>query len=116
MHFVGQSRKKLSTKGDEVKRNIRFGGTYSINKHQYRTLFKNGRRSINLNSGFVDESLYPAFEELMMSEFVWMTQNGITQPIVIKTSSLSEQKQNNESLINYQIEVELAHDVINNFS
>lgn len=115
LFFVGQSKQKLTTQRKDFKRSIRQNATYDTTKHQYRSLNVNGRRSITLNSGWVSESLNNAFEELMMSEFVWMTNNGKTIPINIKTSDLQLQKQNDEGLINYTIEIQFAYDVLNNF-
>lgn len=115
LFFVGQSKEKLKVNRSDFKRNIRENGTYDTTKHHYRSLNVNGRRSMTLNSGWVDESLNAAFEELLLSEFVWLNKDGKTKPINIKTSDLSLQKQNDEGLINYTIEVELSYDVLNNF-
>lgn len=115
LYFYGNDKEKIKTESTEIKRNVRSGGTYSTSKHQYRSLFKNGRKSLTLNSGFVPESLNNAFEEMLLSETVWLVYEGRTEPVTVTSSSLEFKKQNIEDLIAYTIEVSFAYDVLNNF-
>ena len=113
--FYGNDEAKLKTESNEVKRNIRSGGTYDTFKHIYFNTYKSGRRSLKINSGFVPEELNSAFEELFLSEFVWLVSDGYTIPINIKEERFTQQTQLKSKLINYEIEIEFSFDVINNY-
>lgn len=79
------------------------------------------RKTITMNTGFVEESISETMEELMMSEYVVMTINRTTTRVAdtytiaqdfravnVLTESLRLQKHINEKTINYTIEVEFA--------
>lgn len=79
------------------------------------------RKTITMNTGFVEESISDTMEELMMSEYVVMTINRTTTRVAdtytiaqdfravnVLTESLRLQKHINEKTINYTIEVEFA--------
>ncbi len=74
-----------------------------------------------LSSGYYPESANGYFEELLLSEYVWMRalRNGFnnsfrTIPVVVKTSSMTYKTKLNDRLIEYTIEFEDAFDYINN--
>ena len=49
----------------------------------------------------------------MLSEKVWIYLDGNKLPITIKNSDMVLKKAINEKLINYEIEIEFAYDIIN---
>ena len=74
-----------------------------------------------LSSGYYPEYMNAAFEELLLSEYVWYTRaeddqpNSLeTIPVIVKTSSIKYKTNLNDSLIEYVIEFEDAFDYINN--
>ena len=76
----------------------------------------NGREKITLNSGFVEEEMYEAFRQLLLSEEVSLYDynNNKTYRVNLGTSELQYKQHVNDKLINYTIEFEFAHEVINN--
>lgn len=66
-----------------------------------------------LNTDWIDEYYVQQLEELMLSEHVWMRQNGVLQPVVVNTKNIEKKKHVNDRLINYTINVELARNYIN---
>ena len=85
----------------------------------FNTQAKNNR---TLSSGYYPEQANDFFEELLLSEYVWMEivkdesspiQNEII-PVKVKTSSISFKTSLNDKLIEYTIEFEDAFDYINN--
>jgi len=74
-----------------------------------------------LSSGYYPEAANGFFEELLLSEYVWINalRNGYnssyrTIPVVVKTSSMAYKTSLNDRLIEYTIEFEDAFDYINN--
>ena len=74
-----------------------------------------------LSSGYYPEAANGYFEELLLSEYVWIRalRNGFsntfrTIPVVVKTSSMTYKTKLNDRLIEYTIEFEDAFDYINN--
>ena len=76
----------------------------------------NGKEKIILNSGFVDEEMNEAFRQLLLSEEVTLYdyKENKTYNVNLGTSELQYKQHVNEKLINYAIEFEFAHEVINN--
>jgi len=76
----------------------------------------NGKEKITLNSGFVDEEMNEAFRQLLLSEEVTLYdyKENKTYNVNLGTSELQYKQHVNEKLINYTIEFEFAHEVINN--
>jgi len=89
--------------------------TYDTTEHQKRTILKQGNKSITLNSGYVGECLNPAFEELFLSEQIWLTNNQEEiHPVYLSDKSFKYKTHLNEKLINYDLNFEFAYDQINN--
>ena len=112
--FFKRSNLSLSVEDEKYKSNILSSGTYSINEHRNKILNKQGKESLTLNSGFVDEQYNEVFRQLMLSEKVWINYNSQTLPINISSSSLNYKTSLNDNLINYTINTEFAFDKINN--
>ena len=89
--------------------------TYSTTAHSKKTYNANGVESITLNSGYVSELNNSYFEELMVSEYVWMTDtNGVIYPVNLKESSFTKKTGLNDKLINYTMSFEKSFSIVNN--
>jgi hypothetical protein len=88
--------------------------TGDISKHSVRNYNINAKEAITMNTGFIPESFSENIKQMMLSEKVWLYVGGLKTPISIKSSEAEMKKSVNEKLINYEIEIEFAHDVINN--
>jgi len=125
----------VSAKGDTFQRNIiDLSGTtptyfapkfssYPTYPHQVKTYNKNGQTSYKLSSGYYPERANTYFEELLMSEYVWIVleipdHNGLITrtvvPVTIKTSNMVYKTSLNDKLIEYSFEFTSAFDYINN--
>lgn len=82
--------------------------------HQYDDYNVNGRENITLNTGFLDESFKENVTQLLLSERVWIEENGIKRPANVVTSELELKSHVNDKLINYTIEFSFSNDIINN--
>ena len=89
--------------------------TYSTTAHSKKTFNANATESIQLNSGFINELMNPYFEELMVSEFVWLTDSSnVVYPVNLKESSFTFKTGLNDRLINYTMNFEKSFDLVNN--
>lgn len=85
-----------------------------LDNHTYRDYNINGKESMTLNTGFVDESFYENFKQLMMSEKAYIMIDAVKLPINIKGEELQKKMSVNEKLINYTIEIDYSYDKVNN--
>ena len=124
--FFLKSTETTNTKSENYQRNLMDFSTagtptYDTKKHPITTFNKQGKNSISLSSGFYPEYANAWFEELLLSENVWMVRpkyNTPTSdeivPVNVKTSSMTHKTSLNDKLIEYTIEFEEAFDYINN--
>lgn len=92
-------------------------GALDSNKHQVVDYNRNGKKRYVLNTDYIstDESALNAhFQELLQSEYVWLEDQELNRsiPVNVTTSSISYKTGLNDRLVNYQIEVEQAFDII----
>jgi len=89
--------------------------TYSTTAHAKKTFNANATESVLLNTGFVNELMNPYFEELMVSENIWLTDSSANiYPVNLKESSFTKKTSLNDRLINYTMSFEKAFDLVNN--
>ena len=102
------------TPGDACQESLTFN-TYSTTAHAKKTFNANATESIVLNTGFVNELMNPYFEELMVSEYIWLTDSSANIfPVNLKESSFTKKTSLNDRLINYTISFEKSFALVNN--
>ena len=86
------------------------------NVRQDREYNKNGKTSLTLNSGFVDEALNESFKQLMLSEEVQLYDfnKDVRSSVIIKDSEFKFKTVTNDKLINYAVELEFSNNIIDN--
>ena len=104
----------LNTTEEKYKSNILTNGTYNTNDPQIKLLTKNGNQRLTLNSDFYPESNNEVFEQLFLSEKVWIYYGGETLAVNIESKTFEYKTSLTDSLINYTIDVSFAFDTINN--
>ena len=104
----------LNTTEEKYKSNILTNGTYSTNDPQIKILTKNGNQRLTLNSDFYTESNNVVFEELFLSDKVWIYYGGQTLAVNIESKAFNYKTSLTDGLINYTIDVSFAFDSINN--
>lgn len=113
VYMFGNNRLSLSAKGDQYENNILQSGSYDISQHQNKTLTKQGKESITLNTGYYPESFNEVFQQLMLAEFVWVHYNNQVLPLNVSDSSIDYKQRKYDKLINYTIQFDFAFDKIN---
>jgi hypothetical protein len=115
MWFTGKSSESTkATTIDKYKKNTLIADDYSIATHRNTFLHKNGVRSIDLSTAFMDESQNIYFEELLLSRQVWITYDSQVLPINITTSDIKYRNSVNDKTVSYKISADFAYDTINN--
>jgi hypothetical protein len=94
---------------------------YQISDAPVKTFNTVAKKSYTLNSGYYPEGAVEWFEQLLLSEHIWMKrfsqENPASQkiiPVRLKSSSITLKTSVNDGLINYTMEFEDAFDYINN--
>ena len=88
---------------------------YSTTEHAKKTFNANATESIVLNTGFVNELMNPYFEELMVSEYIWLTDSSANiYPVNLKESSFAKKTGLNDKLINYTMSFDKSFSLVNN--
>ena len=77
---------------------------------QNKAFNTNGKKSIKVNTDWVDESYNELLRQLMLSERILIN----NYPATLKTQSTELFKNINQKTINYQLEFDFAYNVINN--
>lgn len=96
-------------------------GSYNADNHSITPFNTNANQTITLSSGYYPEWTNAWFEQLMLSEQVWLSDDSQTNPtndtvtpVTVKTSTFNKKTSVNDRLIEYTFEFELAADYINN--
>jgi hypothetical protein len=116
LYFTGKSTESIAIQKDEYKANVLDIATqsYGITDHQYRNFDVKGRQSMILNTNNVSEDYNEPIKQLLLSEKVWMTIGSNVVPVNVNTSSLTMLTSLNDKMVNYTLEVDFAHDTIQN--
>ena len=76
---------------------------------QFKTFNLNGKQTVKLNTGFVDENYSELITDLLLSETVLL--DG--KPVTVKTQGSDLKTSLKDRLINYEMEFEYAYNLIN---
>ena len=116
IYFFKKSVQSINTKEDSYKASVfnMFDLRYDLQQHQYQTFHKLGRESITMNTGFVSEEYNEVMKQMMLSEKVWIEDEGEILPINVKSQSLTYKTSVNDKLINYSVQFDYSFDKINN--
>ncbi len=114
--FFKNNRVSMKVEEDSFRRNTLSGGTYSGQAHQYKNLYKSGKQSIELNSGFYPESYNEVFRQMMLSQDVWLQISDEVLPVNISDSNIDFKTSINDKLIEYSIKCDFAFDAINSIN
>lgn len=116
IYFFKKSVESMSVNDEKYKLNTidTTNVTYPTYKGQENRYNVDARKSVSLNTGFVDEGFNEAIEELLLSENVWIRWENKTLPVIPKTKSMTYKTGLNDKIINYTVDFEFAFSKINN--
>lgn len=118
IYFFKNNALSLDVESKDFRRGLISSSTtdYKTQKHQYKNLFKTGKESLQVNSGFYPESHNEVFKQLMLSEDVWVLYEGVRYPVNIKDSSMKFKTSITDKLIEYKLDLAFAFDKIQNIT
>jgi pyrrolidone-carboxylate peptidase len=82
---------------------------YNTSIGQFKTMNTNGKQTVKLNTGFVDENYSELITDLLLSETVLLD----NKPVTVKTQGSDLKTSLKDKLINYEMEFEYAYNLIN---
>ena len=120
--FFLKSINTTNKKQEQFQRNIISStGTYSVNQHTKQVYNTIANTSITLSSGYYPEWANQWFEQLLLSEQVWLTRTKPTNPSQTEVVPVNVRKNNivkktvlNNKLIEYTFDFDMSFDYINN--
>jgi hypothetical protein len=89
--------------------------TYDQTKHIRKRFNTQGKRSISVNTGYVQESFNLLLEEMIVSDTIYLIIDDVIYPVNINTKSIELRKSVNDKLINYTLDFDFAYDKIQTF-
>ena len=120
--FFLKSVNTTNKKQEQFQRNIITStGSYNVNTHTKQDYNTVANTSISLSSGYYPEWANQWFEQLLLSEQVWLTRPNPFNPtadevvpVNVKKSNMVKKTSLNERLIDYTFEFDMSFDYINN--
>ena len=120
--FFLKSVNTTNKKQEQFQRNIITStGSYNVNTHTKQDYNTVANTSISLSSGYYPEWANQWFEQLLLSEQVWLTRinpfnlsDSQVVPVNVRKSSMVKKTSLNDKLIDYTFEFDMSFDYINN--
>lgn len=119
--FFLKSVNTTTKRQEQYQRNIINNTTYDVNTHTKQVFNTIANTSITLSSGYYPEWANQWFEQLLLSEQVWLTRQDPFDisdeqvvPVNVKKSSMVQKTSLNDKLIDYTFEFDMSFDYINN--
>ena len=115
MYFNMKSSEKMSISSDTYSRSLIDYRNLSIGNELHQSKKRINNASINyvLNTDFVEEAYSDVMTELLLSEYVYLTQNGATTPVNVTDTSLERKTHLNDKLIQFTVNIEAGAQYIN---
>ena len=88
-------------------------GQYSLHSHSEKTYLPSAKEVITCNTDFLPEDYNVLFEELMLSEFVYLANDGVVLPVNLNKTSLEKKTRLFDKLIQYTFDFEYSFNLMN---
>ena len=92
---------------------VSFYGQYSLQSHNKRTYMPTLKETIICNTDFLPENYNDLFDELLLSEFVYLENNGQYLPVNVNTKSIEKKTKTFDKLIQYTITFDYSFNKMN---
>jgi len=114
--FQKVNKRSVEIKTNEYKFNPSALPFFPTNEGQIKEFNTNGKETIKLNTGWVNDLYGEYLQELLLSEKVTLFDPSYDAvnytPVKVKTKSLQKQTGLNDGMINYELDFEFAYDLI----
>lgn len=106
----------ISTSSDNFQRSlVNYGSMTAGNQlHSFRKRITGSKQMYEINADHIEEVDVSSFEELFLSEYVWLSMEGQNAtPVNVKESTFEKKKHVNTGLIRYSMKLETASNYLN---
>ena len=88
--------------------------SYNTSEHNKKTYNKQSKKSIELNTGYIAEDNNIIIEEMLNSEYIWLTIENVIVPANLSTKSVALLTRTNDQLIKYKLNFDYSYNEIQN--
>ncbi len=88
--------------------------SYQPNEHRKREYNRQATKSIELNTGYIAEDNNVIIEEMLTSEYIWLTIDGVIIPANLSTKSVPLLTRINDQLIKYKLNFDFSYNEVQN--
>ena len=88
--------------------------SYQPTEHRTREYNRQATRSIELNTGYIAEDNNIIIEEMLTSEYIWLTVDGVIIPANLSTKSVQLLTKTNDQLIKYKLNFDYSYNEVQN--
>ena len=103
----------IDVEGQDYRGLISEFGVYNTTAHQTVSFNINGTDKVKANTDYLSESENNIIKEMLLSESIWLIENGVINPVVLETKSLDYKQIKVERLIQYEFGFKYAFNTIN---
>lgn len=110
---------KLSKKTIDIQSSDYIGiisnfGSYSLNRHNKTTYNVIGSEKITVNTDYITQNMNDIFTELMLSEFIYIEEEGENAlPVNLVSNTFEKKTKLNNKLIQYSMQFEYSYNLMN---
>ena len=88
--------------------------SYQPTEHRTREYNRQATRSIELNTGYIAEDNNVIIEEMLTSEYIWLTIDNVIIPANLSTKSVQLLTKTNDQLIKYKLNFDYSYNEVQN--
>ena len=107
------SKHSIDIDGQDYRGLISEFGVYNTTAHQTVSFNINATEKIKCNTDYLNESENNIIKEMLLSESIWLIENGVINPVTLETKTLDYKQQKVERLIQYEFGFKYAFNTIN---
>ena len=107
------SKDSIDIEGQDYRGLVSNFGVYSTTSHQTVSFNINGTNKIKCNTDYLTEDENNIIQEMLLSESIWLIENGVINPAVLETKSLDYKQTKVERLIQYEFGFKYAFNTLN---
>jgi hypothetical protein len=107
------SKHSIDIDGQDYRGLISDFGVYNTTSHQTVSFNVNATEKIKCNTDYLNESENNIIQEMLLSESIWLIEDGIINPVTLETKTLEYKQAKVERLIQYEFGFKYAFNTIN---
>ena len=88
-------------------------GAYSLQSHNKKSFQPSAKEIITLNTDYIPEYYNDIIEEMMLSEFIYVENNGVYLPVNLNKKSMDKKTKMFDKLIQYTFDFEYSFNLMN---